>query len=242
MYGWRARLGLLIPSGNVATEIDIEKIIPNGVSSHCHRFKFAGGKSEAEVVQNLKLAELQIEDAAEMLMDAEPAVIAMTGTGVSFIGGYGYDKMLIEKMRPRCGNIPVTTTTTAATNGLKALKVKKISISMPYVEPVAHTVAKFMEDSGFKVMNYKWLGKGHFDIAHVTSEEIYNLVKSADTPETEAHFVSCTNLHVAEIIKDLEIDLGKPLVTSNQASAWECLRLAGIKDSISGWGTLLENY
>lgn len=242
MYGWRARMGLLIPSGIVATESDVAKIIPDGVSIHCNRFKFAGGKSNEEVVQNLKLAEAQIEDAAELLMDAEPAVIAMTGTGVSFIGGYGYDKMLIDKIKTRCAKIPVTTTTTAVVNGLKALGVKKISIAMPYVEPVAHTVAKFMADSGFTVMDYKWLGKGHFNIAHVTREEIYNLVKSVDTPETEAYFVSCTNLHVAEIIKELEIDLGKPLVTSNQATAWECLRLAGVKDSIKGWGVLLENY
>lgn len=242
MYGWRARLGLLIPSGIVATEADVAKIVPSGVSIHCHRFKFAGGLTDEEVLKNLKLAETQIEDAAEMLMDSEPAVLAMTGTGVSFIGGYGYDKMLIQKIRPRCGQIPVTTTTTSVTNGLKALGVKKISISMPYVEPVAHTVAKFMVDSGFKVMDYKWLGKGHFNIARITSEEIYDLVKSADTPETEAHFVSCTNLHVAEIIKELETDLGKPLVTSNQATAWECMRLAGIKDSIPGWGVLLENH
>ena len=242
MYGWRARLGLLIPSGIVATEPDIEKMIPHGVSIHCHRFKFAGGKSEEEVVRNLKLAEVQIEDAAEMLMDARPAVMAMCGTGVSFIGGYGYDKTLIDKMKPRCGKIPVTTTTTAVTNGLKALGVKKISIAMPYVEPVAHTIAKFMEDSGFKVMDYKWLGKGGHDIAQVPREEIYDLVKSVDTPETEALLVSCVSLHVAEIIQELETDLGKPLVTSNQATAWECLRLAGIKDSIKGWGTLLENY
>ena len=242
MYGWRARLGLLIPSGIVATEPDVQKIIPHGVSIHCHRFKFAGGKSEEEVMRNLRQAEAQIEDAAEMLMDAKPAVLAMTGTGVSFIGGYGYDKMLIDKIKPRCGKIPVTTTTTAATNALKALGVKKISISMPYVEPVARTVAKFMEDSGFKIMDYKWLGKVGFDIGRVTKEEIYSLVKSVDTPETEAHFVSCVNLHAAEIIKELETDLGKPVVTSNQATAWECLRLSGIKDSIIGWGTLLENY
>ena len=242
MHGWRAKLGLLIPSGNVAIEVDIGKIIPKGVSNHCHRFKFAGGKSNEDVVDNLRKAENKIEEAAEMLMDVDPAVIAMTGTGVSFIGGYGYDQMLIKKMQTSCGTTPITTTTTAVANGLLALGVKKISIAMPYVEPVANTIAKFMEDSGYKVKNYKWLGRTHWEIARTTKEQIYDLVKSVDTPETEAIFVSCVNLHVAEIINELETDLQKPVITSNQATAWECLRLAGIKDSIKGWGVLLENY
>lgn len=59
-----------------------------------------------------------------------------------------------------------------------------------------------------------------------------------DDPESEALFISCTNLHTIEIIEKLENDLHKPVITSNQATTWNILRLAGIDDKIQGYGQL----
>lgn len=56
----------------------------------------------------------------------------------------------------------------------------------------------------------------------------------------EAIFISCTNLATLDVIAQIERDLGKPVVTSNQACFWACLRLLGLRDSISGHGRLLE--
>ena len=53
---------------------------------------------------------------------------------------------------------------------------------------------------------------------------------------------SCTALHAIEIIKFLEDDLQKPVVTSNQATFWNMLRLAGVNDKIEGFGQLLEKH
>ena len=242
MYGWRARLGLLIPSCIIATEIDFNRIVPHGVTCHSHRFKFSGANSGEKAVVNLKKADEQIEEAAEMLMDMRPSVLCMTGTGVSFIGGHGYDRELIEKMRRRCGTIPVTTTTTAVVNALTTLKARNIVIAMPYFEEISRTIVQFMEDSGFAVRDAKWLDLGNSGIVALDDAEIYALVRSADTPEAEAIFVSCTNLHAVGIIRELEADLRKPVVTSNQASAWECLRLAGVHERVSGFGVLLEEH
>jgi maleate isomerase len=44
---------------------------------------------------------------------------------------------------------------------------------------------------------------------------------------------------VVAIIDALERDLGRPVVTANQASLWRCLRLAGLSPSIDGYGRLL---
>ncbi len=43
------------------------------------------------------------------------------------------------------------------------------------------------------------------------------------------------------IIQKLEQDLGKPVISSNQACFWHTLRLAGVKEKIEGYGTLLAN-
>jgi maleate isomerase len=41
------------------------------------------------------------------------------------------------------------------------------------------------------------------------------------------------------VIDELERELGRPVVTSNQAIAWHCLRKAGIQDKVRGFGVLL---
>ena len=42
------------------------------------------------------------------------------------------------------------------------------------------------------------------------------------------------------VIEDIEAAIGKPVVFSNQANFWHCLRLAGIEDRIEGFGRLLR--
>ena len=44
-----------------------------------------------------------------------------------------------------------------------------------------------------------------------------------------------------EIIDRLEQRTGKPVITSNQALAWDALRLAGIDDPVTGFGRLLSD-
>jgi len=38
----------------------------------------------------------------------------------------------------------------------------------------------------------------------------------------------------------LEQDLGKPAITSMQASLWQALRLAGLREPVTGFGRLLR--
>jgi maleate isomerase len=49
-------------------------------------------------------------------------------------------------------------------------------------------------------------------------------------------------LHTFELIEALELHLKKPVITSNQATIWNMLRLAGINDKIDGYGQLLSRY
>jgi maleate isomerase len=242
MYGWRARLGVLVPSGIIAMEPEFNLVTPVGVSCHYHRYIFTGSGSNEEVVKNLKRAEEFIADAAEVISHIKPSVVAMTGTGTTFIGGYGHDQVLIKKMRERNGNVPTTTTSTSVIDALNKLGIKKVSVAMPYLEDVSRAAVKFVEDSGFKVVTAKWLNKTGKAIQELSKETLYHLAREVDDTESEAVFISCTNLHTFEIIDKLECDLQKPVITSNQATIWNMLRLAGINDKIEGYGQLLSRY
>jgi maleate isomerase len=58
--------------------------------------------------------------------------------------------------------------------------------------------------------------------------------------QAEAVCIVATDLPTIAEIAPLERELGKPVVTTNQAILWKALTLAGIADSIPGYGMLLE--
>ena len=232
MYSWRARLGVLVPSAILAIEPEFNRMVPEGVTCHYHRIPFLGGG-----LKDLKAVEQSVADATRILLHARPSVMVMSGTGVSFAGGYGYDQSLIAKMREINGNLPTTTTSTSVIEALKKLGIKKVSVATPYLEEVAKAAARFVDDSGIKVLDLNWLGKATA-IEDVSQETIYHLARQVDKPESEAIFISCINLHTIELIEKLENDLGKPVISSNQATMWNLLRMAGVQDKLPRYGQL----
>jgi len=236
MYGWRARLGVIIPSLNVVTEPEFSLMAPKGVTCHYQRFSFTGGGIEV-----LKELGKLVPDAAEEISHVRPSAVAMCCTAGSFAGGRGYDEMLIQKMKERNGNLPTTTASTSVLDAFNKLGIKKISMAVPYLEEIAKTERKFCEDNGIEVLSLKWLNKDGFEMNEIPYEMVYNLAREANEPESEAIFISCVALHTIEIIDQIEQDMKKPVITSNQATMWNLLRLANIHEKIEGYGKLLLN-
>ena len=71
-------------------------------------------------------------------------------------------------------------------------------------------------------------------------EDVFALGQRADHPEAQAIVLSCTDMRSVETITKLEETLGKPVITSNQAMAFQAFQLAGIADPFPGYGQLLE--
>jgi maleate isomerase len=53
-------------------------------------------------------------------------------------------------------------------------------------------------------------------------------------------FISCTNLRALGIISELESRLDKPVISSNQARGWHCLRPAGVEAQSPQFGRLFS--
>jgi maleate cis-trans isomerase len=86
MNGWRARLGVLVPSSIVATESEFNKMAPDGVVCHFHRFLFLGDRAglapgeqgeASRMIEELRgVGELAV-DAVQMLCHVNPSAIGM---------------------------------------------------------------------------------------------------------------------------------------------------------------------
>jgi maleate isomerase len=75
-------------------------------------------------------------------------------------------------------------------------------------------------------------------IGQIRTEQVYEYAKAHRHKDADALFISCTNLASVSVIGDLERDLGIPVVSSVQATFWQCLRMTGVNDRLTGFGQL----
>ena len=252
-YGWRARLGLILPSLNVTTEPEYYKMVPKGVTVHTTRIFL-----EEETDDNYSHMVDDVTHSMTLLSHAHAGAFVFACTSGSLYGGLGYDQKIIEVMNS-CTDHPCTTTTTAVVDALKTMGMKKICVGTPYSAWINPLEKKFLEDSGFEVVNIRSIREDvkeiYGDIGDEKRAEISFLVNSV-RPERvyefaarkvyqdgcDGIFISCMGFPTLGVIDILEKDLGVPVISSNQVTLWKLLKMAGveIKESMQDYGSLFR--
>lgn len=237
IYGWRARIGVIYMASSIVLEPEFVAMVPPGVTVHTTRIELPP-VTVAGLDQMMGSAE--VERCTELLAMAPLNVICFGGTSATFLHGLGWDTKILDRMRAKAKGVPVTTTTSAVVKALPALGVRRLTIVTPYLTEVTERARIFLEQNGFQVVACRGmeLGEDHA-IGAVTTEALYRFVRETDRPESDGVFISCTNLRTIRAIEALETDLGKPVVSAVQASCWDCLRIAGVREARPGFGKLL---
>ncbi len=235
MYGWRGKIGIIIPSANTTMEPELNQMAPKGVSIHCSRM-FAMGCS----TEDLKRQDEDVERCARLLGSADMDVVIYGCTSGSFVNGLEWEKKLQEEIA-REANCKSITTTWAVLSALEVYGKKKLALVNPYNDEVSEIEHRFFTEQGFSITGGQHLGFDQgADIRSQTPEQVYQLAKKAVSENAEILFISCTNFRTIEILEMLERDLGIPVVSSNQASLWAALRAIGVKTEIEGYGSLFH--
>src|SRR5262249_62053855 len=105
---------------------------------------------------------------------------------------------------------------------LQALGLRKLVLLSPYKSTQA--VIDYLGATGFTVVHDVALALKPLEFARVTPREWVELARKHDRPDADGIFLSCTNTTQIEAIADIEQALGKPVVNSNQAVLWGCLK------------------
>jgi maleate isomerase len=193
--------------------------------------------TDATVEQGLWLADSHdIEVAAQRLMRFDPQCIAYLCTTTSFIKGVGHDTEISNRIEEVTG-VPAITTSTAAVKALNALGLSRISTVSPYMPEVDQRLTAFLQGNGFQVVAANPLGLAQ-DHSLNPSDAIREAAEDADRAEAEGIFISCTGQRTAGFIGELERKLGKPVVTSNQATFWCALHMLSVEPDASDLGRL----
>jgi len=97
----------------------------------------------------------------------------------------------------------------------------------------------FLRQAGYDIVADKAMSLASSDVYCTTPPAFwFDAVRAMKTGDCDAYFISCANIHSIDVIADLEAELDRPVVTSNQAALWCALRTAGIHDEVPELGRL----
>lgn len=214
---------------------------PDGVTIHTTRMPLhADTTSEA----GARALYQDIEQASDYLARARVDVIAYGCTAGSMV----LPRTKVSDFMKAATGIKSVTTAAAIVSALEALGVTKIAVATPYHDALNHHEVEFLRQVGIEVTAISGLDIGaggsheYIQIAQTPRDEILQHVIETDTSEAEAMLISCTDFPVMTMIAELEQQLNKPVVTSNQATFWATLRSAGVADRFDKYGALLQNH
>jgi maleate isomerase/arylmalonate decarboxylase len=239
-YGWRARLGLIVPPTNTANEAEWQRVLPDGITVHATRMPLHPA-SDRPVADDDPIA-VDLRAAARALAQAGVGAIAYGCTAGSMTAPL---ERLPQIMQTATG-VPGVTTAGAVVDALRRSGARTISIAAPYGDAMVAHEAEFLTKLGFRIAAARGLGIGasgpedFVRLRMVSPAHIYALARATVVAGTEALFIACTDLATLSVVDALEADLGIPVITSNQATLWATLRAARVQPTIRGWGRLFS--
>lgn len=235
MYGYRGRLGLIVPSSNTTNESEFWRWTPDGVSVHTSRMKLEG-VNETELIA---MAD-DVERCVDLLSTAAVDAIAFGCTTGSLVKGQGYDEEITSMITEEAG-VPAVSTSTAIQQAFDAVDAHSLAIATPYTERMNDREVTFLKDNGYEVTGITGLDiEPNVGIGKQEPSTAYRIGHGIDTSDADAVFLSCTNFRSFEIIEQLERDLGKPVISSNSATLWSALDLLDVSPESVELGELFE--
>ena len=231
----RFRIGLVTLSTDHTTEPDFWTMT-QGIDAGIYVNRVE--QINPTTIDNLKLMAPKIGAAAGLILNGETVdVIAYSCTSATVAIG---DELVASKIREHKPDTPVVTPISAALAGFKSLGIQRVSLLTPYIPSVTEAMASCFEQLGLEIINACCMGiEDDRDMARVSPATVVALAKEALDPNAEGLFISCTALRAACVAGEIEAAIGRPVVTSNQAQVWRCLRLAGCEQTVEGYGRLL---
>lgn len=233
--GERARIGLIVLATDQTIEYEFRRIVNlPGVAFYESRLYNAPTITQ----DTLKEMEREIAGATKLILPGIPLdVVAYACTSGAMVIGEATVHARIHEVRPE---VSCTTPMEATIAAFQALGIRRLCLIAPYADEINRRMRGYIQQRGFAVpVIGSWNETDDSKVARISPASIREAVIDLGRADiVEAAFVSCTNLRVIDILADLEAELGKPVISSNHALAWHCLRLAGVNDELPQFGRL----
>ncbi|MGC1487751.1 MAG: arylmalonate decarboxylase [Albidovulum sp.] len=229
----RAQLGFILMSTDLAAEQDFLDMAPKGVGVHITRLKTDDHTTNETLARHIE----HMADAASRLQpDMRPQVVSYCCTSGSIVNG---EERVFEEIRKGAPWARPMCIVTGVVDALHELGAKKLVVGTPYIDEINTAEAEFLVAKGFEVLDIQGLNlKTGIEFGQVTPAYLKQFAIEIDQPDADVIFLSCSGIRALEVAAEIEQATGKPVITSNQAQFWSCLRRAGITDELTGFGQI----
>lgn len=230
------RIGLVALATDHTTETDFARMLCGfDVGVYVNRIGF----ENPTTLESLMQTGPRLAAAAQEILPDEPLDVLVYGcTAASVV--LGNDKVA-EHMNSAKPNTPCVTPSSAAFDAFDALGVSRVSVLTPYTQDVTDTLVSYFSQHGPDVVSAACFNlTDDREMARVSKISIIEGGLAACDPEAEALFISCTAVRAASCVEELEARLGKPVITSNQAMVWRCMRHLEITSDLPSGGMLFK--
>lgn len=177
---------------------------------------------------------------AERLAEHNPDSVMWACTSASFVFGWEGAQEQVAALSRLVGR-PASSTSLAFVDAVRALGVRRVAVAASYPQDVARRFVELLGHGGIDVVG---LGShGIITAAEVGTfdkERVLAIVRGGDVARAEAVLVPDTAMHSLAWLEDLEDAVGKPVLTANQVTVWQGLRIAGAPTTLPGLGRLFR--
>jgi maleate isomerase len=248
-WGFRARLGILVPHAAIGSESELAAMAPEGVSIHATRVPLgvmlAGGLMDPTIALEPVRAFADpplVDEAAELLAAAPLHAIGFAFTSSSYVRGAADDEMLRRRLEGRTRGIPVAISAASAVLGLRALGARRIAlVDPPWFSPELTALGvDYFTSQGFEVAYAAAAGVPSEQRA-INPGQLFEWIREQVPVGADAVAIGGNGLRAVGIIQALEEDVDLPVLTANQVLLWHLLRLSGTHVPIAGYGRLFDH-
>ncbi|MGV9246855.1 maleate cis-trans isomerase family protein [Streptomyces sp. NPDC003710] len=169
------------------------------------------------------------------LAGAEAVVWASTGG--SFVHGWEGAHEQVRALALAAG-MPASATSFAFVHAMREIGARRVAVAATYPDDVAELFAGFLRAAGLEVVSVHGAGATRDEVSTWGAREVLALAREGDHPDAHAVLLPDTALHTAACLTELEKVLIKPVLTANQVTMWEALRLVDRRVNAPTLGSL----
>jgi maleate cis-trans isomerase len=159
-------------------------------------------------------------------------------TSGSFVFGWDGASAQVEALGKAAG-VPASSTSFAFADACAHLGVTRVAVGATYPDDVAERFVAFLARGGVEVAALSARGiVTAAEVGTLPAEDVLAFAAAADHPDAQAVLLPDTALHTVGLLDALDARVGKPVLTANQVSIWQGLRLAGAGGPRPGFGAL----
>lgn len=182
----------------------------------------------------------RLAEGAKALLEHDVDAVVWACTSGSFVFGWEGAQTQADQVADLLA-VPSSSTSLGFVHAAQALGLRRVAVAASYPADVADRFVGFLNHGGVEVTTLDSSGiLTAGEVGRLAPHEVATLVAGVDTAGADAVLVPDTAMHTLPWVDDLERVAGRPVLTANQVTVWEGLRLLGEVPAVAGAGALFS--